>query len=67
MRLTYVETGSVLPSDAETLYMISAPQVPWDTGRNWSKVKELEYRATRICIYKGQLIRSEDDDDEYED
>ena len=67
LRLTYVETGSVLPSDAETLYMISAPQVPWDTGRNWSKVKELEYRATRICIYKGQLIRSEDDDDEYED
>lgn len=67
LHLVYVEPGSALTMQDETVYMISGPQVPWDSRRNWSKVRELEYRETRICVYKGQLIRSEEDDDEYED
>lgn len=67
LRLIFVEPGSSLPQDDETVYMISGPRVPWDTRRNWSKVWEKEYREARVCVYKGQLIRSEEDDDEYED
>jgi len=51
------------PDEQEQVYMISS-DFPADSRRLWTKLHEIEYKRTRLGIYRGQLIRSDDNDDD---
>ena len=60
--LRHVDAGTI-PESAAQVFVIS-DGVPADTRRLWTKVHEIKYRKNRLLIYRGQIIRSDDNDDD---
>lgn len=52
-----------LPEKEELVYIITT-DAPSDPNRLWSKILDTKYRDTRFFIYKGQLIRSDEENDD---
>ncbi len=51
-----------LPDTEEDIYFIST-EAPSDPDRLWSKLLDTNYKETRLFVYKGLAIRSDDEDD----
>ncbi len=62
LKLRFAETDK-LPKQEETVFVISAV-APSDSNRLWNKLLDITYKETRLFVYRGQVIRSDDEDDD---